>query len=134
MMHACKCFKDSLLHFATDIFCPKSNNFHTKNRRKELDVFHKLYKDTYRIVASRSTSWLVTPHVTNWIKFNLWGFTKSLINKMLKISQFLKKICDMLKVSRSQNKIVEPKLLPKNERTNLFFYPDGQFWAENNLT
>ena len=32
-------------------------------------------------------------------------------------------IC-LLKVSRSQNKIVEPKLLPKNERTNLFFYPD----------
>ena len=29
-----------------------------------------------------------------------------------------------LKVSRSRNKIVEPQLLPKNERTNLFFYPD----------
>ena len=29
-----------------------------------------------------------------------------------------------LKVSRSRNKIVEPKLLPKNEPTNLFFYPD----------
>ena len=41
---------------------------------------------------------------------------------------------DYLKVNRSQNKIVEPKLLPKNEPTNLFFYPDGQLWAENNLT
>ena len=30
-----------------------------------------------------------------------------------------------LKVSRSRNKIVEPKILPKNERTNLFFYPDN---------
>ena len=30
----------------------------------------------------------------------------------------------VLKVSRSRNKIVEPQLLPKNERTNLFFYPD----------
>ena len=39
-----------------------------------------------------------------------------------------------VKVNRSQNKIVEPKLLPKNEGTNLFFYPDSQFWAENNLT
>ena len=29
-----------------------------------------------------------------------------------------------LKVSRSQNKIVEPELLPKNKRTNLFFFPD----------
>ena len=29
-----------------------------------------------------------------------------------------------LKVSRSRNKIVEPKLLPKNEQTNLSFYPD----------
>ena len=28
------------------------------------------------------------------------------------------------KVSRSRNKIVMPKLLPKNERTNLFFYPE----------
>ena len=29
-----------------------------------------------------------------------------------------------LKVSKSQNKIVEPKLLPKNEPTNSFFYPE----------
>ena len=29
-----------------------------------------------------------------------------------------------LKLSRSRNKIVEPWLLPKKERTNLFFYPD----------
>ena len=29
-----------------------------------------------------------------------------------------------LKVSRSRNKIVEPQILPKNEQTNLFFYPD----------
>ena len=28
----------------------------------------------------------------------------------------------ILKVSRSRNKIVEPQILPKNERTNLFFY------------
>ena len=30
----------------------------------------------------------------------------------------------LLKVSRTHNKIVEPKLLPKNKQTNLFFYPD----------
>ena len=29
-----------------------------------------------------------------------------------------------IKVSRSRNKIVKPKLLPKNKRTNLFFYPE----------
>ena len=34
----------------------------------------------------------------------------------------------------SKQKNEKPKLLPKNERTNLFFYPDSQFWAENNLT
>ena len=34
------------------------------------------------------------------------------------------KIIKSLKVSRSQNKIVEPKLLPKMKQTNLFFYPD----------
>ena len=28
-----------------------------------------------------------------------------------------------LKVSRSRNKIVVPKLLPKNEQTIMFFYP-----------
>ena len=31
---------------------------------------------------------------------------------------------ETLKVSRSRNKIVMPKLLPKNERTNLFLYPE----------
>ena len=31
----------------------------------------------------------------------------------------------ILKVSRSRNKIVEPITSPKNERTNLFFYPDN---------
>ena len=30
----------------------------------------------------------------------------------------------VLKVSRSRNKIVKPKLLPKNEPSNSFFYPD----------
>ena len=30
----------------------------------------------------------------------------------------------LIKVSRSRNKIVKPKLLPKNEWTNLFFYPE----------
>jgi hypothetical protein len=30
----------------------------------------------------------------------------------------------LLKVSRSGNKIVKPKLLPKNEQTNLFFFPE----------
>ena len=29
-----------------------------------------------------------------------------------------------LKVSRSRKKIFEPQVLPKNERMNLFFYPD----------
>jgi hypothetical protein len=29
-----------------------------------------------------------------------------------------------LKVSKSRNKIVMPKLLPKNKQTNLFFYPE----------
>ena len=32
-----------------------------------------------------------------------------------------------LKVSRSRNKIVIPKLLPKNKRTNLFFYYPEQY-------
>ena len=32
---------------------------------------------------------------------------------------------DYVKVSRSQNEIVRPKLLPKSEQTNLFFYPDS---------
>ena len=31
----------------------------------------------------------------------------------------------LLKVSRSRNKIIEPQILPKNERTNLFFYPEN---------
>ena len=31
----------------------------------------------------------------------------------------------ILKVSRSQNNIVELYLLPKNKRANLFFYPDS---------
>ena len=30
----------------------------------------------------------------------------------------------MLKVSKFQKQIFQPKLLPKNEPTNLFFYPD----------
>ena len=30
----------------------------------------------------------------------------------------------LLKVNRFRNKIVELYILPKNERTNLFFYPD----------
>ena len=33
---------------------------------------------------------------------------------------------NLLKVSRSRNKIVMPKLLPKNDPTNLFFYPEKQ--------
>ena len=32
---------------------------------------------------------------------------------------------ELLKVSRSRSKIVEPQILPKNEGTNLFFYPDN---------
>ena len=31
---------------------------------------------------------------------------------------------NLLKVSRSRKKIVMPKLLPKNDPTNLFFYPE----------
>ena len=42
---------------------------------------------------------------------------------------FLYKLTTVLKVSNSQNKIVEPKLLPKNERKNLIFYPD--YWSQN---
>ena len=41
-----------------------------------------------------------------------------------------------IKVSKSRNKIVMPKLLPKNERTNLFFYPDDSeniFWEKLGL-
>ena len=30
-----------------------------------------------------------------------------------------------IKVIRSRNKIVEPELLPKKERTKLFFYPEN---------
>ena len=41
----------------------------------------------------------------------------------------------MVKVRRSRNKIVEPKLLLENERTNLFFYPDDseilETWNRN---
>ena len=51
MMHTCKCFKDPPTAFCNRYFCPKSNNCHTKNRWKKLDVFPKLYilqnKNTY---------------------------------------------------------------------------------------
>ena len=44
-------------------------------------------------------------------------------------------LTDTLEVSRSRNKIVEPKLLPKNEPTNLFFNPDDseilETWNQN---
>jgi hypothetical protein len=43
--------------------------------------------------------------------------------KKWKVGYYSKKISTALKVSRSWNKIVEPKLLPKNKRTSLFFYP-----------
>ena len=34
-------------------------------------LYQRNFFDTiYRIVSSRSTSWLVTPHVTNWDKFS----------------------------------------------------------------
>ena len=61
---------------------------------------------------------------------------------MIDITSFLTKFSDMrhsydfftlvyaqfteknrLKISRSRNKIVMTKLLPKNKQTNLFFYP-----------
>ena len=41
----------------------KSNPQLSQNTYKSLFHLHS----RYRIVASRSTSWLVTPHVTNWI-------------------------------------------------------------------
>ena len=40
------------------------------------------------------------------------------------ISEILQKFLGKL-VHRSQNKIVEPKLLPKQEQKNLFVYPDN---------
>ena len=33
-------------------------------------IFQEKFQIKYRIVASRSTSWLVTSHVSNWIEFN----------------------------------------------------------------
>ena len=33
-------------------------------------------------------------------------------------------VCNLLRVSRSRNKIVELQILPKNKPMNLFFYPD----------
>ena len=42
----------------------------------------------------------------------------------LSVASFLRPLKWLLKVSKSQNKIVEPKLLPKNEPTNWFFNPD----------
>ena len=34
-----------------------------------------------------------------------------------------------LKVSRSRNKISKPELLPKDEQTNLFFYPENTMYV-----
>ena len=39
--------------------------------------------------------------------------------------EIIKHFFYFIKVSRSRNKIVELKLLLKNKRTNLFFYPDN---------
>ena len=51
------------------------------------------------------------------------------------LTLFLLVFTTMIKVSRSLNKIVEPTLLPKNEQTNLFFYPDDleilETWNQN---
>ena len=40
---------------------------------------------------------------------------------------------DCLKVSWSWNKIVEPKIFPKNQQTNLFFYPDDSEILETKI-
>ena len=54
----------------------------------------------------------------HWIELPK-GLTADEFNKRL-----FKKGAAILKVSRSRNKIVMPKLLPKKERMNLFFYPE----------
>ena len=40
---------------------------------------------------------------------------------------------ELIKVNRPRNKIVEPQILPKNERTNLFFYPAQQSGQKNRI-
>ena len=39
----------------------------------------------------------------------------------------------MLKVNRSQNKIIEPQILPTTKKTNLVFYPEQQSAQKANL-
>ena len=46
------------------------------------------------------------------------------IDFITEVSDIIADNFDHLKVSRSRNKIVMPKLLPKNKRMNLFLYPE----------
>ena len=65
-----------------------------------------------------TSSWKQEPQ----IGLNLGLYRPNLIAPVYYVGKKVR----LLKVSRSRNKIVMPKLLPKNEQTNLFFYPEKQ--------
>ena len=69
----------------------------------------------YGIIFTLSMMWCIGPIVVTIIIF---------IDICNHLISWIKDIRYVLKVSRSRNKIFMPKLLPKNKRMNLFFYPE----------
>ena len=99
----------------------------------------------------RKISYFIFHHQENWCDFisehvgvccccqpfSCHGYNVKTLRKLIKEPwmTWQKRWFIVLKVSRSRNKIVEPQILPKNEWTNLFFYPDGpkilETWNRN---
>ena len=88
----------------------------------------------------RKISYFIFHHQENWCDFisehvgvccccqpfSCHGYNVKTLRKLIKEPwmTWQKRWFIVLKVSRSRNKIVEPQILPKNEWTNLFFYPE----------